>query len=75
MNIHIYIYIYFEFFLKVGMKEKNVKALRQKRMCRDYGTCYCHQDFIGVKKSFELWLTKTDMFIPFATGGHCKDVA
>lgn len=73
--IYISLYIYFEFFLKVGMKVESVKALRQKRMCYEYGTCYCHRDFISVKKSFESWLTKTDMFIPFATGGHCKDVA
>lgn len=75
MNIHIYISICFEFFFKVGMKEEGVRALRQKPMCYEYGACYCHHDFIRVKKSFELWLTKTDMFITFATGGHCKDVA
>lgn len=46
----IWIDMYLNSFIKIGMKERRVKAHCQKWMCYESGMCYCHQDFIS-----EMW--------------------
>lgn len=45
----IWIDMYLNSFIKIGMKQRSLKAHCQKWMCYESGMCYCHQDFINVK--------------------------
>lgn len=59
----------FEFFYK--NRNEREKCEGTLWMCYESGTYYCHQ----CERKCEMWIANTDMFLPLATGRHCRDVA